>query len=78
MLVKRSRNYHFPLDNSGDVIKVIKEGAPLAQLVEQLTLNQRVGGSNPSRGTFYFTPHLLAVGESVSHKDDLVPLVQQG
>ena len=26
---------------------------PLAQLVEQLTLNQRVAGSNPARPTIY-------------------------
>ncbi len=29
----------------------LKDG-PLAQLVEQLTLNQRVAGSNPARLTF--------------------------
>src|SRR5438093_8830969 len=32
--------------------------APVAQLVEQLTLNQRVQGSSPCRGTFTFiNPH---------------------
>jgi hypothetical protein len=30
----------------------IKTSGPLAQLVEQLTLNQRVAGSNPARLTF--------------------------
>jgi hypothetical protein len=34
---------------------VISSG-PLAQLVEQLTLNQLVEGSNPSRPTNYGTP----------------------
>ena len=29
-------------------------GGPLAQLVEQLTLNQRVGGSSPPRLTIFF------------------------
>ena len=30
---------------------------PLAQLAEQLTLNQRVEGSNPSRPTIFTSPH---------------------
>ena len=33
----------------------LEKVAPLAQLVEQLTLNQRVVGSNPSRGIFTST-----------------------
>ena len=49
---------HFSLDDRVQIAKVIQlvtpwptpgqdENAPLAQLVEQLTLNQRVYGSNP-------------------------------
>ena len=38
--------------NSGRVYSsALVERGPLAQLVEQLTLNQRVGGSSPSRPT---------------------------
>jgi hypothetical protein len=32
---------------------LIELNAPLAQLVEQLTLNQRVEGSSPSRRRFF-------------------------
>ena len=35
--------------------------APLAQLAEQLTLNQRVGGSIPSRRTFLLVRGTLAL-----------------
>ncbi len=45
-------------DSRGDPLKVRRGNlpqysilAPLAQLVEQLTLNQRVDGSSPSGGT---------------------------
>jgi hypothetical protein len=42
---------------------------PLAQLAEQLTLNQRVPGSSPGRLTTYFQSVTLFVGESI--KDPL-------
>ncbi len=40
--------------------------APLAQLAEQLTLNQRVGGSSPSRRTLVTWPFVLPDGRSES------------
>jgi GNAT superfamily N-acetyltransferase len=46
--------------------------ASVAQLVEQLTLNQLVLGSNPSRGTFFFTVQ-LPLG-SFSHFYEAFPL----
>ena len=38
---------------SNPLRRVNKTSGPLAQLVEQLTLNQRVAGSNPARLTIF-------------------------
>ena len=40
--------------------------APLAQLAEQLTLNQRVGGSIPSRRTFLLVRGIFVLEEAFS------------
>ena len=40
---------------------LIANHAPLAQLVEQLALNQTVGGSNPSRRTEYYYLQLTII-----------------
>jgi hypothetical protein len=42
-----------------DAVCMTEPNASVAQLVEQLTLNQLVLGSNPSRGTF---PQIYGVG----------------
>src|SRR2546425_10801363 len=36
------------------LLRLTQKSGPLAQLVEQLTLNQRVGGSSPPRLTIIF------------------------
>ena len=41
-------------NNVCDIILPLRKNAPLAQLVEQLTLNQWVRGSSPRRCTKYF------------------------
>jgi hypothetical protein len=38
-----------------DFFNILRLGGPLAQLVEQLTLNQRAVGSTPTRPTISFT-----------------------
>ena len=39
--------------------RLYKSCGPLAQLVEQLTLNQRVAGSNPARLTIFYENRLF-------------------
>ena len=49
--------------NRSQVDHLHKENAPLAQLAEQLTLNQRVVGSSPTGGTFAYcsiVSHIIA------------------
>ena len=40
-----------PANPSSEALKIESPGGPLAQLVEQLTLNQRAVGSTPTRPT---------------------------
>ena len=48
-------------DEGSDPFDTVALRAPLAQLAEQLTLNQRVGGSIPSRRTFLLVRGTLAL-----------------
>ncbi len=48
--------------------KPIPPGAPLAQLAEQLTLNQRVVGSSPTRGIKLRYSQLVAIGLNPLHR----------
>ena len=62
----RSTTWRFPEVSCIVIIQFIVPSGPLAQLVEQLTLNQRVAGSNPARLTRFHIDKITNQGSENS------------